>query len=142
MPFVSITRLRVRSLRFMPAFIVHTLGANAQVKTAAGFLAGSLLPDRQRAFWTMTLWRDPADMRRYITSGAHFRTMPKLMRWCDEASIVHWDQGGPSLPSWPDADQRMRAEGRPSKVLHPSADHQNLTYAAPRLAGAAPIMPK
>ena len=139
--FVSITRLRVRSLRFMPAFIVQALGTNRQVRQAAGFVAGSLLPDRQRTFWTMTLWQDQAAMRHYITHGSHLQAMPKLMHWCDEASIVHWDQPDQILPSWDEADRQMRADGRPSKVRHPSANHHALNYRPPRTTRATPIAP-
>lgn len=139
MTFVSITRLRVRSLRFMPAFAIHALSTSAQVRSADGFVAGSLLPDRRFTFWTMTLWNEQADMRRYMTNGAHLKAMPKLLHWCDEASIVHWNQAAPDLPSWDEADRRMRAEGRPSKVLHPSANHGDLSYAPPRTSTAAPI---
>lgn len=139
--FVSITRLRVRSLRFMPAFIVMALGSNRQVRQAGGFVAGSLLPDRRLTFWAMTLWQDQAAMRHYITHGAHLRAMPKLMHWCDEASIVHWDQSDRTLPSWDEADRRMRANGRASKVRHPSADHHALTYRPPRTGSATSISP-
>ncbi|QXQ06265.1 hypothetical protein KX816_19155 [Sphingosinicellaceae bacterium] len=142
MAYVSITRLRIRSLRFLPPFALHALRSNAQVKRAEGFLAGSLLPDRKLTFWTMTLWREQADMRRYMASGAHLRAMPMLIRWCDEASIVHWDQAGRDLPDWQDADRRMRAQGRPSKVGHPSPNHGDLSYRPPRTTAAAPIEPR
>lgn len=141
MAFVSITRLRIRSWRFMPAFVVDTIRTRAQVTRAEGFIAGSLLPDRAFAFWTMTLWRDAAAMRDYMTHGAHLRAMPKLLGWCDEASVVHWQQDGDGLPDWAEADRRMRAEGRASKVRHPSATHAALDYRPPRLSGAVPIRP-
>lgn len=141
MAFVSITRLRIRSVRFLPEFVFHTLSTNAQLKRAAGFVGGALLPDRKRAFWTMTVWHGQADMKRYITTGSHLRAMPKLLHWCDEASIVHWEQSEQKLPDWQDADQRMREDGRPSKVRHPSADHQGMTYQPPRTSRSAPINP-
>ncbi len=56
MPFISVTRLRIRSLFFLPAFAFHTLRSIRQVRTAAGFLDGNLLPDRHRTYWTMTAW--------------------------------------------------------------------------------------
>ena len=136
MAFVSITRLRIRSIRFMPSFAIHALTTSAQAKRAEGFIAGSLLPDRRFTFWTMTLWHAQADMRRYIASGGHRKAMPKLIHWCDEASIVHWQQDGRELPDWLEADRRMRAEGRPSKVRHPTADHADLRYAPPRITRA------
>jgi hypothetical protein len=140
MAFVSVTRLRVRSLRFMPGFFLHAAGSTSQIRHADGFIVGSLLRDRQLTFWTMTVWHGQADMRRYITNGAHFKAMPKLMDWCDEASVVHWEQPEEALAGWEDADQRMRVEGRPSKVRHPSAHHPDLTYRLPRTSKVAPIM--
>lgn len=142
MVFVSITRLRIRSWRFLPSFIFDTFKALGQARRAEGFLAGSLLADRKFTFWTMTVWRDQTDMKRYMTSGAHLKAMPKLLEWCDEASIVHWHQTEGSCPDWHHADRRMRREGRPSKVRHPTADHRALTFDPPRIAGAVTVKAK
>lgn len=141
MPFVSITRLRLRALRFVPGFFLHTLRAQAQLRRAPGFQGGALLPDRRWAFWTMTMWDAPESMRTYILSGAHKTAMPRLLNWCDEASIVHWEQAEGRLPSWQEADRRMRQEGRTSKVRHPSPDHAAMRFASPRLTAGAPIRP-
>lgn len=142
MPFISITRLRIRSLRFLPAFGLHTTRSLAQVRRSPGFRGGGLLPDRRWAFWTMTAWDGEADMRAYMLSGDHRTAMPRLLGWCDEASVVHWTQDDPALPTWTEADRRMRQEGRASKVRHPSPNHADLTYREPRLAFAGPIAPQ
>jgi hypothetical protein len=141
MPFISITRLRIRSIRFLPAFTVHTLRSRNQVRRAPGFQGGSLLLDRRWAFWTMTAWDRQDSMRRYMTAGAHRVAMPRLLDWCDEASVVHWTQPETALPSWAEADRRMRESGRPSKVRHPSPQHSTLTYLTPRLTAARSIRP-
>ncbi len=65
---VSLTRLRVRSLFFMPLFGLYAARSNRQVQHAPGFLNGSLLPDDHRVFWTMTAWDSPAIMRAYMRS--------------------------------------------------------------------------
>ena len=139
MTFVSITRLRIRSPRFMPRFVLHTWRTLRQIRQAPGYIDGSLLADRKRTFWTMTLWQDQAAMRAYMTSGAHLKAMPMLLGWCDEASVVHWTQDDAVAPNWGEADRRMRTEGRPSKVRHPAGNHADLSFAAPRLGGAVPI---
>lgn len=141
MPFVSITRLRIRSAFFLPRFFLHTMQAQSQLKRAGGFQGGALLPDRGRVFWTMTLWDSQDAMRAYMLAGAHKSAMPKLLNWCDEASVVHWEQPGDALPSWQEADLRMRQSGRISKVRHPSPHHAGMTFAAPRVAAGAPIRP-
>lgn len=139
MAFVSITRLRIRSLRFIPQFIIHALRTLSQVKRAGGYVDGALLADRKLTFWTVTLWQEQSDMRRYMTSGAHLKAMPKLLHWCNEASVVHWTQDHAVVPTWQEADRRMKAEGRPSKVRNPSPRHSALAYVPPRVAGVVPI---
>ena len=139
--FVSLTRLRVRSLRFLPLFGLHTLRSLRQVERAAGFRDGALLADRKWTFWTLTVWDDQADMRAFMTSGDHRAAMPRLLDWCDEASVAHWEQADASLLPWPEADRRMRGEGRPSKLRHPSADHAPMTFAPPRGGAAGAIGP-
>ena len=139
--FISVTRLRIRSLRFLPLFFVHMLTTLWQVKRAQGFRRGALLADRRWTFWTLTAWETPDDMRQYMTGGSHKQVMPRLMDWCDEASVAHWMQAEDDLPSWMEADRRMRETGRASKVRHPSPVHASLAYEMPRTTGAAPIRP-
>ena len=139
MPFVSLTRLRLRSVRFLPRFALHTMQALRQVKRSGGYLGGGLLPDRSLTFWTMTAWDSEASMRAYMINGAHKRAMPHLLNWCDEASVAHWTQPEEVLPSWDEADRRMRASGRISKVHHPSANHADLNYRAPRTSGGVAL---
>lgn len=139
MIFVSLTRLRIRSFRFLPLFAVHTLRSLSQIKKAPGFQHGALLPDRSWTFWTMTAWDSQESMRQYMTTGSHKNAMPHLLHWCDEASVAHWEQQETTLPSWTEADQRMRENGRASKVRNPSPQHATLNYRAPRTTGGGAI---
>ena len=138
--FVSLTRLRLRSIRFLPAFAVHAVRTRSQVQRAQGYVTGSLLPDREWTFWTMTGWDTQESMRAYMLSGAHKVAMPKLMEWCDEASVAHWEQETEALPGWVEADRRMREMGRVSKVRWPSATHAGMRYAVPRVTRSGPIV--
>ena len=141
MPFVSVTRLRIRAARFLPSFAIHTFRSLRQVQKATGFKGGSLLIDRSWTFWTMTIWDSHDSMRQFMNNGQHRTAMPHLLNWCDEASVAHWDQPQDSLPAWNEADERMRKSGRASKVKSPSSRHLTLTYRTPRLTTAAPIRP-
>ncbi len=141
MSFISVTRLRLRSVRYLPGFVLHTFGSLRQVRKAPGFRGGSLLPDRRWAFWTMTAWDNRESMRRYMTTGSHRTAMPRLLDWCDEASVVHWEQPEDAIPTWAWADKQMRETGRASKVHNPSSQHVTLTYRTPRTFGAGPIRP-
>lgn len=139
MIFVSLTRLRIRSVLFLPFFALHAISTMRQIKKASGFQDGAVLNDRERTFWTMTAWDTMTSMRQFMNSGAHKRVMPHLLHWCDEASVAHWEQADSVLSTWTVAAQRMRAEGRPSKVLHPSPRHATLEFREPRTARVVPI---
>ena len=120
MPLVSITRLRVRSFRYLPAFVVYSLRVARQAKSASGNLAVSLLGELNFAFWTRTLWTDERAMRGFMVSGAHRSVMPRLPDWCDVAAVTHWTQKSLDPPTWPEVHRRMLKDGRPSPVNHPS----------------------
>ena len=139
MPVISVTCLHLRSFRFEPSFWLHSFRSMRQAKCAPGFVDGRLLADRNRAYWTMSCWRDEAAMRAYVVGEQHHNAMTLLPEWCDEASSVHWDQADDTLPSWGEADTRMRTQGRPMKVLHPGPNHASLTFPAPRPRATARI---
>lgn len=120
MTFVSVTRLRVRSARYLPLFFWTALRTARQAERTSGFLGGRLLVEAKKVFWTVTAWEDGSAMSVFRTQGAHGGVMPKLLEWCDEASVVHWTQLTDTLPSWQEAHYRMMKEGRPSKVKRPS----------------------
>ena len=83
MPFVSVTRLRVRSWRYLPGFVIQSLRAVRQAKLADGSLAVSVLRDADCAFWTRTVWRDEAAMRSFMRSGGaspHHGAAPRVVR--------------------------------------------------------------
>jgi hypothetical protein len=158
MPFISLTRLRIRSIRFLPFFLLHSLRSIRQIKRAPGFQTGALLTDKHWTFWTMTAWDSQESMRQFMLSGSHKAAMPHLIQWCDEAAVTHWTHPSPdtphpisatpdprpetvdpTLPSWQEADRRMRESGRPSKIKHPSPNHATLNYRAPRTTRSSKI---
>ena len=132
MPFVPLTRLRVRSWRYLPGFLIQSLRAARKAKLAVGSLAVSVLRDANRAFWTRTVWRDEAAMRSFMLSGVHREVMGHLVEWCDEAALAHWVQDANEPPSWTDAHRRFQQEGRRSRVNHPSEAQRRFEIREPR----------
>jgi hypothetical protein len=137
MPFVSITRLRVRRWRYLPQFLVQSIRAARQAKRAAGSLAVSILRDADRAFWTRTVWSDEAAMRSFMQSGVHRRVMARLPEWCNEAALVHWVQDDKEPPSWAEAHRRLELEGRRSRVNHPTAAQRRFEIREPRTSATS-----
>jgi len=131
MPVVSITRLRVRSWLFAPAFLFTALRISAQARNAEGSLAVKIFRDGRNTFWTSTCWDSEASMRAFMIAKPHGPAMHKLLEWCDEAALVRWTQESADLPSWTEAHERMLREGRRSKVNHPSEAHKAFRMDAP-----------
>ena len=132
MPLVSITRLRVRSFRYLPAFLLGSLRSAREAKHAAGNLAVSVLSDANLTFWTRTLWTDEQSMRTFMFAPAHRRVMPKLLQWCDEAAVAHWLQEQLEPPSWSEVHRRLHQDGRTSKVDHPSVGQLRFEFPPPK----------
>ncbi|MDQ2690584.1 MAG: DUF3291 domain-containing protein [Chloroflexota bacterium] len=133
MPLVSITRLHVRSWRYLPPFLIQALRSAWQAKLSEGNLSVSILQDARNTFWTRTVWTDEAAMKSYIIAGVHKQVMRSLLEWCDEAAVVHWEQESSQPPPWEAAFRRLREEGRPSKVNHPSPAHQAYQFPMPQV---------
>ncbi|HEY6369624.1 MAG TPA: DUF3291 domain-containing protein [Candidatus Sulfotelmatobacter sp.] len=130
----SVTRLRIRALRFVPAFLWRTFLTQRQVERAPGFFGGRLLIDSGLTFWTLTVWENEQAMKAFRGSGAHARVMPRLAEWCNEAAYAHWAPTGDPIPAWGEAYERLIAEGRQSRVTHPSRNHLDRQFASPRVS--------
>ena len=124
MPFVSVTRLHLASRWFFPPFVFYALSSSKQARRSPGFLTGWVSNDGQLGFWTSTVWESLDAMRAFRNSGVHMKAMPKLLRWCDEASFTHWEQPDASAPDIDAAVDRLAREGKLSKVNEPSARHR------------------
>jgi hypothetical protein len=123
MPVLSITRLRLRSWRFLPSFILYSIRSARQAERTPGFIGGWLGGGGANAYWTVTLWRDDAAMRVFRDFDMHKAVMPRLLNWCDEAAVVRLEQVGSELPEGTRAFELLSRQGRTSKVRHPTADH-------------------
>ena len=124
MPFVSVTRLHLASSWSFPGFLIYTFASSRQARRSPGFITGWLTNDSEWAFWTSTVWQSADAMRAFRNSGAHLKAMPKLLRWCDEASFAHWEQEADTPPAPDVAYERLAKEGKLSKVVAPSPRQQ------------------
>ncbi|MDX2221630.1 MAG: hypothetical protein SFV21_02710 [Rhodospirillaceae bacterium] len=127
MATVSVTRLKLRSWRFFPAFVWHAVRSARQARAAFGCL-GVELRHHDGAWWTLTAWRDAAAMRGFMLSGDHRTAMPRLTNWCDEAAVARFEPNGDEMPSWEVAEDVLMRQGRTSSLRHPSpAQAEGLT---------------
>jgi hypothetical protein len=47
-------------------------------------------------------------MKSFMLSGAHRQVMPRLLNWCNEAALVHWEQESQKMPEWDEAHRRLK----------------------------------
>ena len=120
---VSITRLRVRSIFYLPAFMLHALRTMTQAQKAEGVHGVDTRFEKNNVVWTKTVWSEEKMMKNYRGSGAHQIAMRVLSTICSEASVARWQQEGTDLPTWEEAHRRMLTEGKLSKVKYPSPLH-------------------
>jgi uncharacterized protein DUF3291 len=124
MPIISVTRLHLRSVRFLPAFSWYTFATIRQAKQTAGNLGIKLRKTNGLAFWTLTQWQSVEAMKKFMFASPHKEAMLKLPYWCDEGSFADWHQDSSEWPPWDEAAQKLRASGQLTKVLHPSERHK------------------
>lgn len=117
---VSITRLRVRNIFYLPLFMLHAMRTMTQAQKSEGVHGVDTRFEKGNVIWTKTVWNDESTMKKYRNAGAHQVAMRLLSDICNEASVVRWQQEETELPSWEEAHRRILNEGKLSKVKHPS----------------------
>ena len=120
MPFVSVTRLRVKSILYLIPFMRANEASAQELKLSRGLLKGKELIDKKLTFWTITLWEDEESMRGFRSALSHRNAMQHLPKWCNEASYHHWVQEENEFPEWNTVSEKLFTEGKLSKVRNPS----------------------
>lgn len=132
MIFISATRLKLKSFRYLPAFFIANEASVKQLTKTPGFLGGKELIDKNFTFWTLTLWKDISDMRIFRNAEPHKKAMQKLPFWCNEASYVHWTEEAYKPVEWQTAYLKLIQEGSVSKVRNPSPQQLTKNYPTPQ----------
>jgi hypothetical protein len=143
MPAISITRLELRGLRFLPSFFIHTSRSQKQLVAAPGYLGGGTMFESLRVYWTTTAWESVDAMRAFRNAGAHMAAMRRLIDICCAAAYAHWEQESAELPPPDEVHRRMLAEGKLSKVRYPSQLQKDGRAATDKLPkGFRPAKPR
>ena len=124
MALISVTRLRLRSARFLLAFVWYAIGSALQARGSSGNLGLCLRKTQGLTFWTLTAWQNVGTMGAFRAGFPHRKAMTKLIYWCDEAAFAHWEQDSRQLPSWDYASEQLRKVGHLSKVMYPSQNQR------------------
>ena len=66
MVFVSVTRVRPRSLRCLLIVVLHSWRSRSQLRGTMGFIGRYLASGPRFGMWTVTVWDDEQSMREWI----------------------------------------------------------------------------
>jgi len=131
MYFISLTRLRVRSIVYLPAFILANEASVRVIKKIPGFIEGKELIDKHLTFWTITVWESEQAMKHFRNNDPHKKAMRKLPDWCNEGAYAHWTQEDEVIPEWNILYGRLLKEGRLTKIKRPSEQQEGMNYPPP-----------
>ncbi len=120
----SATRLRLRSVRYLPSFLIQIKRVQMQIESAYGNLGYELKRTENLTFWTKSLWLNSEVLKAFHRSGTHQQGKPSLKVWCDEAVHGHWSYQKTGLPRWEDVERQLKLSGRFIPLDQPSDAHQ------------------
>jgi hypothetical protein len=131
MPFIVVTRLRLRDPAFFDEFFVSAVAVVEQATSAEGNLGADVLAEANNTYWTRTAWQDRDLMDRFVGSEPHLSAMGRLDEWCDEATFVDWEQAGAELPDWQDSYARLVVGGHVASLTQGTGAHHTRDFPAP-----------
>jgi len=106
--YVSITGLQIRAFWHAPMFWWHAVRSMSQARNADGNISADAR-SINGVHHTLSVWRDKAAMRAFLTSGAHAKAM-KSFRSIATGKTLGFETNDP--PSWADVHEIWRTRGR------------------------------
>ena len=102
-----------------------------QAQKSEGNLGADALADADNAWWSVSAWQERRPMQAYVHSEPHLSISARLDHFCDEATLVDWEQDGPDLPDWQTNWRHLVADGKVAELTHPSAANQTRAFPPP-----------
>lgn len=133
MAYLSMTRLKLKSARYVIPFLVYNERVVKQIRTSEGFLKGKLLATPTLSMWTTTLWASQEALKAFYLNGTHRIAMAKLNEWSSEAASAHQQVDINELPSWGYISTQLCKIGHFTALKEPSLEHEHRTILSPRV---------
>ena len=106
--YVSVTGLRLKSLKHLATFWRHAIPSFRQAQTAPGNLFCET-KRRGKFQHTLTVWQDRKAMKAYVASGPHLKAMAVFGAIAD-GKTFGWE--AETMPDWAEALARWDAEAK------------------------------
>lgn len=110
---VLASRLDLRSLRTVPAFLRMAMKVRKQVLASPGAVGVSLIAEPfAKTFWTLSAWADQASLDMFVASEPHLGVMRRFPPTMTGANFVTWVVSAETLPvAWDEAKRRLSEAG-------------------------------
>ncbi|MEY9838023.1 DUF3291 domain-containing protein [Streptacidiphilus sp. EB103A] len=107
--FVMASRFEVRSAKDVPRFILKSLSAWRQVRSAPGALGASLIAQPlRRTFFTLSAWEGRDALYAFAGTEPHRSIMSGLRSTMRDSTFTFWELPVEELPlTWVDAKRRL-----------------------------------
>ncbi|WP_406862621.1 DUF3291 domain-containing protein [Streptomyces sp. HUAS MG47] len=109
--YVMASRFEVNALKDVPRFLLKSLAAWRQVRSAPGALGASLVARPfARTFLTLSAWEDRDALYAYARAEPHRSIMSGLRSTMRDSTFTFWEAPVEQLPiGWDDAHRRLDA---------------------------------
>jgi heme-degrading monooxygenase HmoA len=134
MPFIVVTRLRLKDPAFFDEFFASAVAVVEQAQNSEGNLGADVLAEANNTYWTRTAWQERGFMNAFVGSEPHLHTMTRLDDWCDEATFVDWEQATADLPDWQAGHGHLVASGQSARLTGATDAHLTRDFPAPVLS--------
>jgi len=124
MPYLSMTRLKLKSPGYLPSFLVHNGQIVKEIRVSDGFLKGKQGVTLDLSMWTTTLWDSYTNLQKFYRSGSHRKVMSQIDVWSSEAVSGHREVHSFDLPSWKSVGVLLAESGHFVNLEEPSLKHQ------------------
>ena len=137
-PHLTVTRLRLGWTRpfVLARFLKLSLTNARAARTRHGFSAGALWVDARLTFWTVTLLKNDASMRKYAYGPTHIGAMKHLRKYQDaytEAAFASGVSPTAQLPTAAEAYTFLTARATFYDLPKASSDQRAHHIQAPRV---------
>lgn len=111
--YVSVTLLKLKSLRAVPNFIKHVSAINKQISGACGLISYKAGTKWLINNYTFSVWKSKEDMMAFMTSGAHRAAMKNAGQLASDLYSKGFE--AEQVPNYKEALRELEKEVRKSK---------------------------
>jgi len=126
MPLLTLQRMTLHGPEQLVRALQITYTSCMECMEAEGFIAGKVCGEPTHVLWTMTLWDNGENAKKYVYRGAHMEGVKEQAALSKEAVNCHVDYDSTELPSWDEGYEILRRNALfTDRLENPGENHIN-----------------